>query len=181
MDVRFRLPPHADSPLARLDARWRLLALVLAAVAVCLLRTPPGAGAALALGVVLAWLAAVPGRWLAERLAVLLFLLLLFALPAAFLSLGDAAVIVGRGLALALLASALVVAAPLDRTFRAAASLGAPAVLVHVALLAYRYLFLIGDELGRLRIALRVRGFRNRSTGHAWKAVAAATGTLLVR
>ena len=40
-------------------------------------------------------------------------------------------------------------------------------LLVQLTLLSYRYLFLLADELGRLRIALRVRGYRNRVAAHS--------------
>ena len=42
-------------------------------------------------------------------------------------------------------------------------------------------MFLLLDELNRLRVALRVRGFRNAMTGHAYRTVGQVTGTLLVR
>ncbi len=184
MEIRFRLPPCAASPLSRLDARWRLAGLLLACVAVCLLRAPWPASAALALACLLAWLAAVPPGWLLARLAVLGAVLAACSLPLPLLgsaTWADAWVILARGLALALLAAVLVTSAPVDATLRAAGAVGLPALLVRVLLLAWRYLFLIGDELQRLRTALRVRGFRNRADAHSWGTVAAATGTLLVR
>lgn len=188
MEVRFRLPPLVDSPLARLDARWRLVGVVLACVAVCLMRTPLWAGVALVLALALAGLAAMPWGWLLARLAVLGGMLALFALPLPFLSslpwaegLAQAGLILERGLALGVLAAVLLVTAPVDQALRAAAALGLPGLLVRIALLSWRYLFLLADELGRLRIALRVRGFRNQASAHAWNTVAAATGTLLVR
>jgi cobalt/nickel transport system permease protein len=56
-----------------------------------------------------------------------------------------------------------------------------PRLLVYLTLLTYRYVFLLLDELNRLRIALRVRGFRNAMTVHAYRTVGQVTGTLLVR
>ena len=53
--------------------------------------------------------------------------------------------------------------------------------LIQLALLSYRYLFVLGDELDRLRVALRVRGFRNRASWHSYRTVGHAAGTLLVR
>src|SRR5262249_325713 len=47
--------------------------------------------------------------------------------------------------------------------------------------LTYRYLFLLADELGRLRTALRVRGYRNRPNLHSYRTVGHVAGTLLVR
>ena len=54
-----------------------------------------------------------------------------------------------------------------------------PSVLI--ALLAYRYAFLIGDELRRLRTALRVRGFRPTMNRHGYRTLGHVTGAVLVR
>ena len=71
MQIRFVLPPRVDSPLARLDPRWRLAGLVVVLVALAPARTPdrcprgPGAG-----GLALAWpgpAAAGAGWWAAWR------------------------------------------------------------------------------------------------------------------
>jgi cobalt/nickel transport system permease protein len=75
----------------------------------------------------------------------------------------------------------LLASAPLDATLKAAHSLRVPGLVVQLALLTYRYLFLLADELGRLRTALRVRGFRNRASRHAYRTVGRVAGTLLVR
>src|SRR5262249_35852675 len=56
-----------------------------------------------------------------------------------------------------------------------------PGTLVHVVLLSYRYLFVLADELDRLRRALRVRGFRARPNRHSYRTVGHVVGTLLVR
>ena len=50
-----------------------------------------------------------------------------------------------------------------------------------ITLLTYRYVFLFLEELNRLRIALRVRGFRNAMSVHAYRTVGQVSGTLLVR
>jgi cobalt/nickel transport system permease protein len=123
-------------------------------------------------------------RWYAGRLAVLAALLAVFAAPLPFLVEGGAAfaaVLLVKALALFTLTAVLLVSAPLDATLKAAQALWIPGLLVHLTLLSYRYLFVLGDELARLRVALRVRGFRNRVGLHAYRAVAAASGTLLVR
>ncbi len=188
MQVRFALPPVADSPLARLDARWRLAALLGAIAAVACLRTPPAAGLALLLALFLAGLARVDRRWFLARLFVILLLLLVFVAPIPLLSslgfadsLAFAAALLGKALALFTLAAVLVVTAPVEETLKAAHALGVPGLLTQVVLLSYRYLFVLGDELARLRVALRVRGFRNRPNLHSYRTVAAASGTLLVR
>ena len=44
MTLAFSLPPQTDSPLGRLDPRWRLAGLLVLAVAVALVQTLPAAG-----------------------------------------------------------------------------------------------------------------------------------------
>ena len=70
---------------------------------------------------------------------------------------------------------------PLHDTFQAARALWLPRLLVLLMLLTYRYVFLLIDEFARLRIALRVRGFRNRASLHGYKTIGQVAGTLLVR
>ncbi len=188
MQVHFTPPPLVRSPLGRLDARWRLATLALAVVAVALVRHLLPAALALAGALLLAVLARLPWRWYAARLAVAGALLALFVVPLPLLAhvgwldgLRLAAVILLDSLALFTLACVLLVTAPLETTLKAAHSLRIPGLLIHLALLAYRYLFVLRDELARLRLALRVRGFRNRASWHAWKTAGTAAGTLLVR
>ena len=55
--------------------------------------------------------------------------------------------------------------APLDATLKAAHCLRVPGLLVQLALLSYRYLFVLAEELGRLRVALPVAGYAGRVGG----------------
>ena len=73
------------------------------------------------------------------------------------------------------LALVLLATAPLDATLKAAHALRVPGLLVQLTLLSYRYLFLLADELGRLRIALRMRGYRNRANVHSYRTIGAVT------
>ena len=56
-----------------------------------------------------------------------------------------------------------------------------PGLLVQLALLSYRYLFVLAEELSRLRVALRVRAFRSRVSAHSYRTIGHVAGTLLVR
>src|SRR5207302_4583571 len=75
----------------------------------------------------------------------------------------------------------LMATAPLNVTLQAAHALHVPGLLVQLAMLTQRYLFLLSAELARLRVALRVRGYRNRATRHSYRTVGHIAGTLLVR
>jgi cobalt/nickel transport system permease protein len=188
-----------DSALARRDARWLLAGFVLAIFGVALLRSfwPALAGCGFALA--LAIIGRVSARWYRARIGLLLLALLPFLIVVPFtvdrgerlcewwrLSITDAGLVVAATLALktvaiVTLALTLLAAAPLHVTLAAAARLGVPTLIVQLTLLTYRYVFLLFDEFARLRIALRVRGFRNGMSLHAYRTIGQVTGTLIVR
>jgi cobalt/nickel transport system permease protein len=199
MTLNLSPPPCTHSPLSRLDPRWKLASLMLAGLAVVFVQSLPPALIALAGSVVLALLGRLPGRWSRERLEAALAFVALFALPLPFLlwadepswSVGPVAIspygtrvallILCKAATLILLTLVGLVTAPLDANLKAARSLRVPGLLVHLVLLTYRYLFVLGDELARLRIALRVRGYRNRPSVHCYRTIGHVAGTLLVR
>jgi cobalt/nickel transport system permease protein len=92
-----------------------------------------------------------------------------------------AVVLLARAAALVTLMLVLVATAPLHDTLKAAHALYVPGVLVQIAALSYRYVFLLAEEFGRLRVALRVRGFRNRADRRSYQTIGQVAGTLLVR
>ncbi len=199
MTLAFETLPCPESPLRRLDPRWKLAALVLAALAVAALRSPLSALAALAGSLALAVLARLPLRWFLGRLGSVAAVLAVFAAALPFLLRGPgpswqwgpisfslygggvAVVLCAKALALLTLMLVLLATAPLDATFKAAHALRVPGLLVQLAMLSYRYLFVVADELARLRVALRVRGYRNRASRHCYHTVGTVAGTLLVR
>jgi cobalt/nickel transport system permease protein len=55
-----------------------------------------------------------------------------------------------------------------------------PGALVQILSFMVRYLGVVGDEMGRMRVARESRGFTARSV-RAWPVLAASTGTLFLR
>jgi cobalt/nickel transport system permease protein len=199
MTLAFYPPAAPESPLRRLDPRWKLAALVPAACAVAALRTLPAALLALAGAVVLVLIGRLQGHWYLGRLGALALALLLFVAllpillegPGPAWDLGPvrfslhglavALVLCSKALAIVSLMLVLLATAPLDATLKATHALWVPGTVVQLVLLTYRYTFLIAEELGRLRIALRVRGYRTRADMHSYRTVGHVAGTLLVR
>ncbi len=199
MTLAFSTPPCTRSVISRLDPRWKLAALLLAAGVAATLRTLPAAILALAAALLLALLARLPPRWFLQRLAALALFLTLFMLPLPWLLADDGpgwtwgpVHFSQRGLVVALCLAAKAVTivtvllivqatAPLEATLKAAHALRVPGLIVQLGLLSYRYLFVLADELARLRIALRVRGYRNRANRHSYRTAGHVAGTLLVR
>ncbi len=198
MSRLIELPHPADSLLGRMDPRWKLAGVVLAAVAAACVRTPAGAAALLAEGVTLVVLGRVPARWYLTRAGAVLLFVFLFVVWLPFTAADHAAWNIGplpvspRGVRAAVLvllrASALVTLAlvllgtsPVNELLGAAHGLGVPGVLTQTGLLTHRYVHVLAREWRALRVALRVRAFRNRASRHAYRTLGNAAGTLLVR
>jgi cobalt/nickel transport system permease protein len=199
MTLAFSLPPRTDAPLARLDPRWRLAGLLLLAGTAAALGSLPAVAAGLVTACVIAALARLPPRWFLERLGTAAFFLVVFTLPLPFLLDGDgpawqwgfvrvtwvgtraALLLSAKALTILTIMLALLASAALDVHLKAARALRVPGLLVHLTLLTYRYIFVLAEELGRLRVALRVRGFRNRATRHGYRTVGNLAGVLLAR
>jgi cobalt/nickel transport system permease protein len=189
MTLAFSVPPCPDSPLRRLDPRWKLAALSLTLVLAGLLQGLLPASVALAGSLLLAWLGQLPRRWFLSRLVLVLLFVAPFALTLPLLFPGDSwwpgvrlgLLLVLKAMTLLALALVLFTSSPLADTLKAAHALRVPGLLVQLFGLTYRYAFLIAGELGRLRVALRARGYRNRPTRHSYRTIGHVAGTLLVR
>jgi cobalt/nickel transport system permease protein len=192
--------PQTDSVVHHLDPRWKLAAALLAVMGVVVLQTLPAATAALLLAVSLVGVSRMPSRWYLARVGAVGLVLALFAVSLPLVvpgtethswRLGPVSLsLAGTILALRLLAKALAIlslmlvllaTAPLDATLKAARALHVPGLLVQLVLLTIRYAFLFASELARMRVALRVRGYRNRVNAHCYRTIGHVSGTLLVR
>jgi cobalt/nickel transport system permease protein len=194
MTLALQQLPCPDSVIRRLDPRWKLAALVIAAAAVAGLRGLVASSLALAGALVLAALSRLPPRWFLTRIGAAALFLAPFVLTLPFLLSGKgdadlpipyglraALVLCAKGLAIVTLMLILLATAPLDATLKAAHALRVPGLLVQLALLTYRYVFVLGHEMSRIRFALRVRGYRNRASRHSYRTIGHVAGTLLVR
>jgi cobalt/nickel transport system permease protein len=185
--------------VARLDPRWKLVAIAVAMIAVCVVRGLPSLLAAFAGTILLLLLARVPIRWMLQRLAAIAPFLIVIVVLLPFLFRDEAPVVrIGgmpisqRGIeaaaAIALkmltllgLASVILATTPFHVLLQGARRLGLPGLIAHLGLLTHRYLFLLGNELRRLRTTLQVRGFRSRATIGSYRVIGRLAGTLLVR
>jgi cobalt/nickel transport system permease protein len=190
-------PQCFHSPVGRFDPRWKLASLVPATLAAALLETLRPALAAFLLSLVLVSLARIPWLWLGKRLAGVALFLALFVLwlpltvPGDGFDLGPlslsfaglilAALLIVKAMTIVILMLVVWTTAPMTSTLKAAHALHCPGLIVQLTVLTYRYLFLLLEELGRLRIALRVRGYRHRANLHSYRTVGHVTGTLLLR
>ncbi|MEM8611609.1 MAG: cobalt ECF transporter T component CbiQ [Cyanobacteria bacterium P01_H01_bin.105] len=89
--------------------------------------------------------------------------------------------IAGRFFSIVTVGMLLLGTTPLLTLIDTLVSLGLPPLIAEMALLAYRYLFDIADQLDHLRQAMRLRGFQPGGNRQSWHQLAAVTGTLFVR
>src|SRR5262245_39865616 len=200
MTLSFARIPCPESPVRRLDPRWKLAAVVLAVAAVAALHTWLPSLVALFAAVLLMLLSRLPPKWVLVRLGTVAGVVLLFAGSLPFLltdpgpplfawgplevsaqGLDAAVTLLARSLAIVSLTLVLLATAPLDATLKAARALYVPGVLVQLLLLTYRYIDVTTAEMAQMRIALRTRGYRNRATRHCYRTIGHVAGTLLVR
>ena len=91
-------------------------------------------------------------------------------------------VIVTKFVAILTISLVLFSTAPFLRTIGAMRLLGLPPVMADMTLLAYRYLFEIGDDLDRMETAMRLRGFKiKRFSLRGVSTLASLAGSILVR
>ncbi len=199
MTLLIEQPVPRASLLANWEARWKLAGLSMLLFALALLRVWWVALFGLAVAMVLARLARLGSHWVSNRLLVLALALLPFlvVLPLTLAGEGPTWKMFGvswslhgiqvtltllfRAVAITLVGLVLLSATPFHDLLAAAQKLWVPALLMQLTLLSYRYVFLMVDELERLRVAVRVRAFRNRAQRHAYRTVARVMGALLVR
>jgi cobalt/nickel transport system permease protein len=185
MTLAFDALDAPASPLARRDPRWKLAALVPAIFAASALRSPTIVATAFTLSAILLLAARLPYKLVLARIAAFCVFLLPFLVILPILhgwpGFWSACVLAARALAIFILGLILVTTSPFSRTVQAAEAMGLPKLLSRLTLMSYRYIFVLADEFARLRVALRVRGFRNRANLHSYRTVGGVTGTLLVR
>lgn len=199
MTLALDVPPFIDSPLHRLDPRWKLAAWMPTCLAIALIRSWAPALAAFALTALLVLLSRLPSAWIVRRLGPLLLLLLLLfgwlpwivlpgepagsflGIPFSLARMHQVAVLLFKTASIVTLALLLIATTRLENLLKAAHALHLPGMLIQILLLAYRYIFLLSDEFSRLRIALRVRGYRNRADLHSYRTISQVAGTLLIR
>lgn len=131
-------------------------------------------------------LAEIPLEYLIRRLALFLPLVLMTAL-AVPLSRGfaggweTAAAVVIRSVVAFLAALWLVSTTPFDRLLAAMCRLGMPRLFAGLLAFTYRYVYVLFDELARMKTAQRARTFKAQSAWKSWTGTTHLVGMLLIR
>jgi cobalt/nickel transport system permease protein len=179
----YRIPDASPVSFLKLAAS---LSVVLMACSLSW-ETWPIAGTLLAVTLAGLALADMPSQTLARRLTLFLPVLSLVALSIP-LSQGFtlswmqvAATIVGRGVISFLAGLWLIRVLPFDQLLVTLRSLRLPAVVVASLAMMHRYLFVLWEEIARLKTARRARSLGHANTITQWMAGVALVGTLVIR
>jgi cobalt/nickel transport system permease protein len=189
---------HLDSPLHRWDARFKVVSLTLLLLAVVLSPSYPAAAAGLTLALGLAALSRIPVSFVFVHLQwVLLFcLFLMVVLPltaggealwgsgplgVSRAGLRQAGLISLRATAGVLVIFAMAATSRFHVTLKALRRLHVPQSVVQILAFSYRYIFVVFDELARMRTAAVARGARSATWLRRLHLTGSMVGMLLVR
>jgi len=190
---------NLNSPLHRWDARYRLVGLIILVFAFSFIRDLRLLLAMVLVTAVIYIISGLPARFILRWLRFPSFIILVIVLTLPFLSgeqiiasLGSLA-LRQEGLLAALLISVrfacivtvgitLLSTTSLINSIKAMRALGLPLIMADMALLTFRYLHELGQDLSRMLTSMRLRGFHQRhfSPGRL-RTFAWLSGSLLVR
>ncbi|BBF92007.1 cobalt ECF transporter T component CbiQ [Blastochloris tepida] len=191
-------PAAGHGPIARRDARLRVVAAAAYAVTVVTLTRLDVLALALACSLAALLLARLPvARTVRQVAAMDTFIIVmiamlpftvpgeaafeLFGLVASWDGLAKAAAIALKANAVVLMAMALLSTLEPVTLARALHGLGVPERLVHLVLFTVRYVDVLDQEYQRLRTAMRARGFRPANSRHTYVSFGYLIGMMLVR
>jgi cobalt/nickel transport system permease protein len=189
---------HGESFLHRLDPRLRIVTAALFSCAVAVFDALPALAAACAAALLLLLPAGLQLKAIRQRLAVVVGFLALIWLLLPITYEGEVAGRIGplnlywpgialsaritlKSTAIVAVYTALLATIPISTLGQALAQLGVPAKMVYLLLMCYRYVFVIEQEYHRLSTAMKIRGFRPRTSLHTYRSYAYLVGMLFVR
>jgi len=196
----FGIDQHGDlrSPVHRVDARFKLIGFLAVIFAYAYVRDLRMLAAMAVFTIAVYAVSRLPvGFWLKRMrypsafLIVLVIILILFSKGEVVASLGPmdfhkdglltALLIAVRFVSILTLGMVLFGTAPFMKAIRAMRALYLPALLADMTMLTFRYLNELGDDLRRMRIAMKMRGFRNKRLSlRGLRTLAWMGGSLLV-
>ena len=189
---------HLESPLHSWDPRVKIISILFLILSIVLVNNLFAAGLGLMLAVILVLVSRIPFGFVFLHLRwVILFVLLFFIIMPLtvsgdeiarfyFLSISEpglkmASLIGLRALSAVLLIFPMIGTRRFSSTTSALQRLKVPNKLVQIIVFTYRYIFVVLDELGRMFMAARARGFRSGTNLRTLKTVGFFIGMLFVR
>ncbi|MHC1631019.1 MAG: cobalt ECF transporter T component CbiQ [Methanotrichaceae archaeon] len=189
---------HLNSSIHRWDPRAKIASILALIFSIVLLKSFPIALLGLSVAVCMLLISRLPLSFVARGIKWPAIFLLTFLLILPFTTKGEEIVtsdmlsfsmnglvlgmlMLTRGLAAVILIYPLVGSAPFNTTILALKRLGLPDVVTQIFLFAYRYFFLLYDQLQSMNKSLASKGFVKRTDTHTAKVMGTAIGMLFIR
>ncbi|NOX89325.1 MAG: cobalt ECF transporter T component CbiQ [Calditrichaeota bacterium] len=189
---------HINSPVHHWDTRFKIVSLVGLIVGFSFIHKMALLPFILIISFLLIYLSRLPVRYLMKRLEYIIPFLLFAAILLSVTSGGETlysfkmlkvykeglalgSVIFIRSIASILIFFVLLETAPFLQTMKALQALKIPSKLTGLVFFTYRYIYVYLEELRKMRIALRLRGYNDNSVLHTLKTNSAIIGSLLLR
>lgn len=189
---------HLQSSLQRWDPRFKMVSLFTLVFVTALLKSFPLALAILFFSFALLTYSRIPLKFVFAALKWVLFFLLPFfiLLPLSYPGEGEplfwglsfswegirlSSLIVTKAMAIVIISFVVFGSARFDTSMIAAQNLKCPKVLVQMMLFSYRYIFVFLDEMRRMNVAMKTRGFVAGPNGQSLKTLGNFVGALLIR
>jgi cobalt/nickel transport system permease protein len=179
-----------------MDARWKLIGVVVALLSLVCIRSVPGSLFCFFLSLLILYSAQLPMRWWMDRLAgVGLFLFMVVCLlplsmqPTSWswgylhfsqTGLVWATIILFKALAATALVLLLFGTEHVETILHAATALKAPQSVLRILLICWRYVQVMYEVVQDFRVALRLRGFSNRPGWRLYRTISQIVGTMLI-
>ncbi|NBR04260.1 MAG: energy-coupling factor transporter transmembrane protein EcfT [Planctomycetes bacterium] len=198
MTSTFDYPDHRTSKLKSLDARWKVAGFLIAMLCMAFLKTPMIGVAGVIASLLLLMGTWPDSGWWLPRIFWIVAGILVFILPTPFLTPGEtffeygilkaskegldtSVLIFSRGLAISILALALIGSSTIQDLVRGANGFGLPSKICSIFWLGFRHLDLLSHEFKRMRVALRARGYKINTGFSSYKTIAWLSANMLVR
>jgi cobalt/nickel transport system permease protein len=189
---------NGNSFIHQIDPKLRIISAVLISVEIALFKHLPVLGCALFMAIFAIFLARLNFKCVIKRLYVIFWFLLLVwvTLPITFegeviyklgsLNISRPGIILSaqisfKSISILFIFMTMISTMSINTLGRSLSALHCPSKLVHLLLMTYRYIFVIDNEYRRLQKAIKMRGFRSRTTIHSYKTYAYLIGMLFVR
>jgi cobalt/nickel transport system permease protein len=188
---------RGDSHWHQMDARWKLVAVLINLLVLPWIRTVPGTMVAFICSLVFLLSTGAPRSWWLPRLLMVAGFLILFAVVLPFtvgqrdvqvagLTLSSQGIALGlsilnRGMAAVCWTLFLTATTTTEELLHASTALHVPQPILRVMVVTWRYIQVMYHTIRHFRTALRLRGFRNRPGLRTYQTITNVIGTLLIQ
>ena len=171
---------HLDSFIHSLDPRAKLIGFFILILSIVLIKDLLACIFALVISLIFLFLSKLPLRFAFEQLKYgLMFLLALFFVMLIFGHKPFEMLL--RAISALILIFIAFATSRFDVSIKALNQIGFPNKLTQILMFAYRYIFVFAEEYERLSMALKMKGFKRKTSKYTFETIAKLIATLFIR